>query len=411
MREIFRTIRDFCKKADMILLALCVAASVFGIVAISSATNFLGGGRYVRTQIIALVLGVICYILLTLIDVDIIAERRELLLLFCTVFIALLFKWGDTQQGNRSWLNFSFLPFSIQPAELCKIPFILIIAKIMSVKQNKISAPTTILQIGGVTLFLFVLIIAASEDLGVALQYIFIFVIMAFVGGVNFVWFLGALGALAAAAPTIWTHLSDDRRNRILVLFDASIDPDAQNERYQVNRSIRALQNGGIRGQGLYNGTMVQSSSLPMQRNDFIFSAIGEELGMLGCLAVLLLLSAVIIRIIHVGIKSGNYMNRLICVGIAGMMASQILINVGVCLGLVPVIGLTLPFFSYGGSSLITTFLAMGIVSGINMRPAPDVHARYIRPKAEQLPAFTNCERGRLRVQFSELETFRKLHI
>ena len=103
---------------------------------------------------------------------------------------------------------------------------------------------------------------------------------------------------------------------------------------------------------------------------------------MLGCLAVLLLLSAVIIRIIHVGIKSGNYMNRLICVGIAGMMASQILINVGVCLGLVPVIGLTLPFFSYGGSSLITTFLAMGIVSGINMRPAPDVHARYIRPKS-----------------------------
>ena len=210
MREIFRTIRDFCKKADMILLALCVAASVFGIVAISSATNFLGGGRYVRTQIIALVLGVICYILLTLIDVDIIAERRELLLLFCTVFIALLFKWGDTQQGNRSWLNFSFLPFSIQPAELCKIPFILILAKIMSVKQNKLSAPTTILQIGGVTIFLFVLIIAASEDLGVALQYIFIFVIMAFVGGVNFVWFLGALGALAAAAPTIWTHLSDD---------------------------------------------------------------------------------------------------------------------------------------------------------------------------------------------------------
>ena len=382
LREIFRAIREFVRKADMILLALCVTATVFGIVVISSATNYGGSARYVRTQTLALILGIAVYVVLTLIDVDIIAERRELLLLFCTVFIALLFKWGDTQQGNRSWLNFSFLPFSIQPAELCKIPFILILAKIMSVKQNKLSAPTTILQIGGVTIFLFVLIIAASEDLGVALQYIFIFVIMAFVGGVNFVWFLGALGALAAAAPTIWTHLSDDRRNRILVLFDASIDPDAQNERYQVNRSIRALQNGGIRGQGLYNGTMVQSSSLPMQRNDFIFSAIGEELGMLGCLAVLLLLSAVIIRIIHVGIKSGNYMNRLICVGIAGMMASQILINVGVCLGLVPVIGLTLPFFSYGGSSLITTFLAMGIVSGINMRPAPDVHARYIRPKS-----------------------------
>ena len=381
MREIFRAIREFTKKADMILLALCVAASVFGIVAISSATNYLGGGRYVRTQVIALLLGVICYVLLTLIDVDIIAERRELLLVFCTIFIALLFKWGDNQQGNRSWLNFSWLPFSIQPAELCKIPFILIIAKIMSVKQNKLSAPTTIMQIGGVTVFLFVLIVAASEDMGVALQYLLIFVIMAFVGGVNFAWFLGALGVLAAATPTIWTHLSDDRKNRILVLFDPTIDPAAQDERYQVNRSIRALQNGGIRGQGLYNGTMVQSNSLPQQRNDLIFSAIGEELGMLGCLAVLLLLSAVIIRIIYVGIKSGNYMNRLICVGIAGMMASQILINVGVCLGLVPVIGLTLPFFSYGGSSLITNFVAMGIVSGINMRPAPDSNARYIRPR------------------------------
>ena len=380
MREIFRAIREFTKKADMILLALCVAASVFGIVAISSATNYLGGGRYVRTQVIALLLGVICYVLLTLIDVDIIAERRELLLVFCTIFIALLFKWGDNQQGNRSWLNFSWLPFSIQPAELCKIPFILIIAKIMSVKQNKLSAPTTIMQIGGVTVFLFVLIVAASEDMGVALQYLLIFVIMAFVGGVNFAWFLGALGVLAAAAPTIWTHLSDNRKNRILVLFDPTIDPAAQDERYQVNRSIRALQNGGFRGQGLYNGTMVQSNSLPQQRNDLIFSAIGEELGMLGCLAVLLLLSAVIIRIIYVGIKSGNYMNRLICVGIAGMMASQILINVGVCLGLVPVIGLTLPFFSYGGSSLITNFVAMGIVSGINMRPAPDSNARYIRP-------------------------------
>ena len=381
MREIFRAVREFMKKADMILLALCVAASVFGVVAIASATNYLGGGRYVRTQIIALLRGILCYVLLTLIDVDIIAERRELLLIFCTLFISLLFIWGDTQQGNRSWLNFSWLPFSIQPAELCKIPFILILAKVMSVKQEKISAPTTILRIGGVTVFLFVLIVAASEDLGVALQYLFIFVIMAFVGGVNFMWFLGALGALALAAPTIWTHLSDDRRSRILVLFDPTIDPAAQDERYQMNRSLRALQNGGIRGQGLFHGTMVQSNSLPQQRNDLIFSAIGEELGMLGCLAVLLLLSAIIIRIIYVGIKSGNYMNRLICVGIAGMMASQILINVGVCLGLVPVIGLTLPFFSYGGSSLITTFLAMGIVSGINMRPAPDIHARYIRPK------------------------------
>ena len=380
MQGIFRSIREFVKKADMLLLILCITASVFGSVVISSATNYMGSAGNVRTQIMALALGVAVYVVLTLIDVDIIAERRELLLVFCVLFISMLFIWGDNRMGNRSWLAFSWLPFSLQPAEICKIPFILILAKIMSVRQDRISSLSTIARIGGVTLLLFALIVVASEDLGVALQYLGIFVVMAFVGGVNLLWFIGAFGAIAAASPFLWRYLSADRQNRILVLFDARIDPEAQDERYQINRSLRALQNGGVAGQGIYNGTMVQSGTLPEQQTDLIFSSIGEELGMLGCAAVLILLSAIIIRIIYVGIKSGNYMNRMICVGIAGMLSVQILINVGVCLGLVPVVGLTLPFFSYGGSSLVTMFLAMGIVSGINMRPAPDVHARYIRP-------------------------------
>ena len=166
-----------------------------------------------------------------------------------------------------------------------------------------------------------------------------------------------------------------------MMLFDPTIDPLATDVRYQTNRSLRAIQNGGVTGMGLYNGTMVQSGSLPEQQNDFIFSSIAEELGVIGCIFVLLLLAAIIVRIVQVGIRSGNYMNRLICVGIAGMLASQIMINVGMCLGVLPVVGLTLPFFSYGGSSIVTMFLAMGIVSSIHMRPAPDSSSRYIRPK------------------------------
>ena len=384
MQTVFRAIREFVKKADMVLLSLCIAASVYGIVAISSATNHLGSGEYIRKQALALVLGVIMFIILTLIDVDIIAERREILLIFSILFIGLLFTpFGIDMGGNRSWLRFPFLPFDIQPAEICKIFFILILAKTMSVKQNKISAPLTVLQIAGITILLFGFIMVASDDLGVALQYLFIFMVMAFVGGVSLLWFVGGFAAILVAAPFLWTQLSDYQQKRILVLFDPTIDPQAQTVRYQTNYSLRALQNGGISGQGLYKGAMVQAGILPQQRNDFIFSAIGEELGMLGCVAVLLILGAIIIRIIYVGIKSGNVMNRLICVGTAGMLASQILINVGMCLGLLPVVGLTLPFFSYGGSSLVTMFLAMGIVSGINMRPAPDSNARYIRPKLQ----------------------------
>ena len=370
MHGIWKAIGSFVRRADMILLSLCIAASVFGIVVISSATNVKGSAQYVRTQILALVLGIILYVFFTLVDVDIIAERRELLLIFSAIFILLLFPFGDTRSGNRSWLAFSFLPFSIQPAEICKIPFIMILAKTMSIRQNKISHISTVLRLAVITVFMFGLIVVASEDLGVALQYLFIFVIMAFVGGVSLLWFLGAFAVLLVASPFLWQFLSYDRR----------IDPAAQDQRYQMNRSLRALQNGGITGQGLYHGTMVQSGTIPAQHTDLIFSSIGEELGMLGCMAVLILLTAIIIRIIYVGIKSGNYMNRLICVGIAGMLTAQVFINIGVCIGLVPVIGLTLPFFSYGGSSLVTMFFAMGIVSGINMRPAPDSSARYIRP-------------------------------
>ena len=380
LREIFRAIREFVRKADMILLALCVTATVFGIVVISSATNYGGSARYVRTQTLALILGIAVYVVLTLIDVDIIAERRELLLIFSVLFIGMLKIWGVDRGGNKSWLDFPFLPFNIQPAEICKIFYILILAKVISVEENKISTPLTVFKIAGITLLLAGEIILVSDDLGVALCYIFIFIIMAYVGGVNFMWFLAGFGAIAVASPFLWSRMREDQRNRILVIFDETIDPNAQGVRYQMNRSIRALQNGGITGQGLYHGSMVQSGSLPERHNDMIFSSIGEELGLLGCLAVLILLTAIIIRIIHVGIKSGNYMNRLICVGIAGMLTAQVFINIGVCIGLVPVIGLTLPFFSYGGSSLVTMFFAMGIVSGINMRPAPDSNARYIRP-------------------------------
>ena len=375
MREIFRAIREFVRKADMILLALCVTATVFGIVVISSATNYGGSARYVRTQTLALILGIAVYVVLTLIDVDIIAERRELLLIFSVLFIGMLKIWGVDRGGNKSWLDFPFLPFNIQPAEICKIFYILILAKVISVEENKISSPLTVFKIAGITLLLAGEIILVSDDLGVALCY------MAYVGGVNFMWFLAGFGAIAVASPFLWSRMREDQRNRILVIFDETIDPNAQGVRYQMNRSIRALQNGGITGQGLYHGSMVQSGSLPERHNDMIFSSIGEELGLLGCLAVLILLTAIIIRIIHVGIKSGNNMNRLICVGIAGMLASQTIINVGVCLGIFPVVGLTLPFFSYGGSSIVTMFLAMGVVSGIHMRPAPDISAMYIRPK------------------------------
>ncbi len=390
MRYIGRLISDFVKKADMVLLLLCTMTTIFGIVAISSATATISNGRHVTVQSFALLLGIIIYVILTLIDVDIIAERRELLLIFCIGFIGILMIWGvDNGSGNKSWLNVPFIGIDVQPAEICKIFFIIILAKIMSVNQNSLSSPLTVGKMGVLTVFFFVYIVYISSDAGVALTYIFIFISMAFVGGVSLIWFLLAFGALLVAVPVAWSitlpngqDLIDSyQKDRIMMLFDPTIDPEGKGVRWQTNLSLRAIQNGGVSGQGLYEGTMVKGNSIPAQHTDFIFSAIAEEMGMLGCVIALLLLSAIVIRCIYVGVKSRNYMNRMICCGIAGMLLFQIVINVGMCLGVMPVIGLTLPFISYGGSSIVTMFLAMGVVSGIHMRPAPDGNARYIRPK------------------------------
>ncbi len=378
MHTIGRAISDFFKKADIVLLLLCTVATIFGIVAISSATAAQGSSRFVAVQTVALLLGILIYVVLTYIDVDIIAERRELLFLFCVPFIGCLYFWGVEVGGNKSWLDVPLLPINIQPPEICKTFFIIILAKIMSVNQNKLSSPLTVGKLGLMTVFFFGLIIAVSSDLGVALTYIFIFLVMAFVGGVNLVWFLAGLGAVAAGFPVLWSFLQDYHKLRILVLFNPELDADTY---WQTERSLRYIQNGGISGQGLYEGSLVKGRAMGAQHTDFIFSAIAEELGMLGCVVVLLLLAAIIIRCIWVGVKSGNYMNRIIRIGIAGMLLFRVIINVGMCPGLLPVIGLTLPFISYGGSSIVTMFMAMGVVSGIHMRPAPDANARYIRPR------------------------------
>ncbi len=380
-----RFLRDFFYKADLLLLLLCLSATVFGMVVISSVTGS-DARSYLTVQLIATVLGLCLYVFFTGVDIDIIAEQWKLLLIASVVFIASLRVLGSSDNtGNRSWIYISFLHMSVQPAEICKIAFILIIAKRMSVKKEKISSPLTVAELTGYAVFLALLIIAVSSDTGVALPYLFLLIVLLFAGGVAYYWFIAGAGAVALAVPLLWGQLRDDQKLRIQALFDPSVDPTGHGVLWQSNLAKQAISNGGLLGQGLGHGSVTQSGHLPQQHTDFIFSAIGEELGILGGLLALGLLTAIIVRILYVGFKSGNYMNRLICVGIAGMLTFQIIVNVGMNVGLMPVIGLTLPFFSYGGSSIVTMYAAVGIVSGIHMRPAPDTQARYIRPNYEKL--------------------------
>lgn len=382
MKRFANRLLEIFKKGDMILLALCVIASIFGIVMIYAATYTEGNTRMIIIQTASLCAGILVYLGMTALDIDILAGQRTLLFLFNSIFIAMLLVWGiEGSTGNRSWLHFSFLPFNIQPAEVCKITYIIILAKTMSVHRNHVSSLRCVPVLTGHMLFIVAEIVFISKDMGVALIFVFIFLIMAYAGGVSGWWFLGGGAAFAAVSPYLWKHIMrPDQKKRILALIDPTIDPTGEGVLWQTNKNLEALRNGGLSGQGLFHGDLTNSAALPARHTDSIFCSIGEQLGLIGCLAVLLLLLAIVARCIYVGMKSPDYMNRLICIGIASMFLFQILINVGVCLGLFPVIGLALPFFSYGGSSLMTSFLAVGIVSGIKMRPAPDITAHYIRP-------------------------------
>ena len=383
MRRLWNGITEFYRRGDLLLLFLCVVATVFGIVVIASATRYSGSTRYLVVQSAALVLGVLLYVAVSLLDIEILAEHRELLLTFNILFMSMLLIWGvEGDTGNRAWLDLPLLPVNIQPAEICKITFVIALAKTMNNHRSKLSSVKSVGSIVFQTLVMMGLILVISKDAGSAIVFLFIFFVVAYVGGVRAWWFLVGFVAVAAVFPLAWKYLiSPYQKERILMLWDASIDPEGKGVRWDTNRSIAMLSGGGISGQGLFKGVMLQNHAIAAQHTDFIFSAIGEELGILGCSFTLLLLLAIVARCVQVGLKTPNYMNRLICFGIAAMLIFQILINVGMCIGLMPVVGLTLPFISYGGSSIITLYLAMGLISSIHMRPDPESRSPYIQPR------------------------------
>ncbi len=384
MRQFLQELKDFTKKGDWVLLILCLVTSAFGCVAIASATSadkFEGSLRYIIIQVAATGLGVLMYAIMSSIDIEAMSEQRNLLVTFNCILLLMLIPFGtDNNTGNRSWLDIPLVPVMIQPAEICKITYIIIMASVMNAHQNRISSIPSVMHM---VLHLGILVglnMILSKDAGVSLIFVFIFIGMAFGGGVNLIWFALAIGALVVGFPILWPFLGTHQQNRILILFDETIDPLGINERYHFKINLLSLTGGGMTGQGLFNGNRTQGGNLFAQHTDYIFSSMGEELGFVGCVLIMLLEFAIIARCIFVGMKCQDYMRRVVCFGAASAMIFQVMINIGMCIGAMPVIGLTLPLISYGGSSVVTIYAMLGLVSGSHARPQSLSHERYIQP-------------------------------
>lgn len=368
------TLSDFLQQADLLLLSLCCGSTLFGMLLIASATNYLGTLRYVLVQGVAMCIGVVAYILLSMVDVELLVKHWKLILLASIVLILLLqTPLGVTRNGNRAWLEIPHIPFSIQPAEVVKIAFIILLSKQFAWvrdQRRELKSLASVIMPTAHLLFMVGLIYVISSDMGSALVYAFIFFCVALVAGVAWRWFALGGGGLTAVVLLLYVtdKLPSHMADRFRVLFDHSYEPRGVG--WQQTRSLLALGSGGWFGQGLFNGTQTQAGrgSLPERHTDFIFAMAGEELGFFGCLLIIVLLTAIILRCLWVAKNAQTDYARYVCVGMAGMLIFQTVENIGMCLFVMPVIGLTLPFFSYGGSSIVTLYAAMGIVSGIKKR-------------------------------------------
>ena len=317
----------------------------------------------------AAIIGYIIAIIISMIDYEYIARYWYIAAIMSMLLFAAVFLFGVTVAGtdDTAWLR---LPggFTFQPSELVKICFIVTFAKhIDNLKKND-----KLLTFGAVVVLLChalipIAIIHFQGDDGSALIFLFIAIIMMFVAGVQARYFIILLCILSVGIPILWNVImNDEHRSRILALAD--LDGNALTDYgYQQYQSKVSIASGSTNGYGLGEGYRTGLGAVPEQENDFIFSVAGEELGFFGTMLVLIILLVMIIKLFINATKARDELGSYICYGMFALVASQTIINIAMVIGMLPVIGITLPFFSAGGSSAMCLYFGIGLVQSVHI--------------------------------------------
>ena len=371
--DVFKTITHYIKNTDLYLMFLALICSGYGMVLIYSATLNPaswqdGSTRNLFIQGAAILMGLAAFVVMSLIDLEAMSGWWKIFVLVNIGLQFLLFTpLGMEVNGQRAWLDLGVT--SLQPGELGKLIFIFTLAAHISEIKEHISEWRGLFVIGLHTLIMMAAVVISSGDTGMAIQYFMIALIMLFAAGLALRWLGVGIGLGIISIPILWNFvLQGYQKTRILVLFDPSIDPEASR---QATYGKIAIGSGQVSGQGLTHGTMTQMQLVPENHTDYIFSVAGEELGLIGCLLIIGLLTLLIMRLFYVSYRASTMFSALLAVGVGGMFLFQVFMNIFMNVGLLPVMGLTLPFFSYGGTSVLTMYAALGIAAGVRMREKP----------------------------------------
>ncbi len=351
------------KELDLMLLFATIALSVIGLVVLYSAYG--GNIKPILTQLFATILGFVIILVLCTIDLDFI--KRSYLgvygVMIVLLLLTLVFGRGLDEWGAKSWVYIG--SFSFQPSEIAKVGIIFSLAAFLDKHKFDINDKLTLLKViamAGLPIGLILL----QPDFGTAMVYVFFVSAMIFIGGISWKW-IGIFAGLAAIVGFfVLTNLSGYRLDRIENFLDPSRDTSGSN--WQQQQGLIAIGSGMLTGRGYLKGTQSQYGYIPEKETDFIFSVLAEELGFLGAIIVIALFAIVIMRLVIIAKTSRNTFITIMLTGIAGLLFIHIFENIAMTIGLMPVTGIPLPFFSYGGTFQLISLINIGLALSASMQ-------------------------------------------
>ncbi|MFY9615505.1 MAG: rod shape-determining protein RodA [Candidatus Dormiibacterota bacterium] len=346
------------REYDFVLGLLMLMVLVLGATAIFSAS---GAGRveFVHQVVyIAVGLGVLVYFSLT--DYRVLGRLYGLTYVAMILLLLLVRVAGHQALGAQRWIYLGF--FELQASEISKLLVIIVLARFFYVRRDRIKSPVTFL-LALALMLLPVFLILVQPDLGTAIVFIAVFYGMAIMAQIPKRYVVGSLLVAGALLPVIASRLQGYQRNRLVTFLNPGSDP--QGAGYNILQAKIAVGSGGLFGKGFLTGTQGQLGFVPSRVTDFVFAIFSEEWGFVGALILLTLFFILLTRVLRASHLARDPFGALLCFGVATMIAFQVVVNVGMNLGVMPVVGIPLPFISYGGSSMLTNLAAIGIVQSV----------------------------------------------
>lgn len=357
-----------------LVIFMCVVS--LGVIGILMQYSAAGGEMmpWAKPHLIKYMIGFVAFVLMSVIPLSVYMRLAYPIYAACLLLLVGVEVAGYVGMGAQRWISLG--SFNLQPSEFMKLALILALARYYHMARQE-DINHLMMMVPPILMIVFpALLILKQPNLGTATITTFIGLVMAFMAGLRWQYFAALISAGLISLPIGWQFLHDYQRQRVMTFLDPSQDPLGSG--YNITQSIIAIGSGGFTGKGFLNGSQGQLNFLPEKQTDFIFTMIAEELGFIGSLVVLLLFAALIGYGLALMVRPRNRFGALIAAGITAMLFAHLFINVGMVMGLLPVVGVPLPFLSYGGTFLLAVMMAMGLLMNVYLNRDVSLH-RNIR--------------------------------